>query len=581
MTTEDLVQEVRNAMNLRDPKKLRELQPHLAEQSTLSGKALEHYVRGLIDEFTGSFNDALVHYDRALEQYTEEHDDLWRSYVLNNIGCVHYFASDYSSAVEYFERTLEIKQRIGEPFTSELNNLGAVYFNIGDFPKAAEYWERALDLYLKKGAEGPVADVYLNLGNLYGSMDLDVERSIEMYQRCMEIDRRLGRWNHLVLALYVLALRLSDSNRHAEALVRVVEARELIDEGKGTEHRDGVLSTMLSILVASGRHEEAARLINEHSMLEIPNPVSRNSVLRSLASIRLHENDLEGGLQFLQEELASAEEHGLKSIAANVHLEIRELAKRMRSFDLYVQHNEAHLRLEEEVRGRDASIKLAVQRKERELETERAEAQRQRNLLYNTLPRAIADRILHGEDVSGDIYERSVILFLDIVDFTRRSSPLHPKQTTSLLQLLFTQFDEICERHSVMKVKTIGDSYMAAVFEGTSMEDMAIRGANAATEMMSISIEWPDGSPLQFRIGMHSGPSVAGVIGTNRLQYDVWGDTVNVASRMESTSEPGRIQVSEVFAQALKALEGDGLQERGTVEIKGKGQMKTYWLKGV
>jgi class 3 adenylate cyclase len=176
---------------------------------------------------------------------------------------------------------------------------------------------------------------------------------------------------------------------------------------------------------------------------------------------------------------------------------------------------------------------------------------------------------------------------LDIVGFTTHTSELDASVVVYLLQNIFTTFDAICAKHDVMKIKTIGDSYMAVAF-GTANQiaNSEQRIANTAVAMMSSTFTWPHtGERVMFRIGLHCGPVVAGVLGTERMQYDVWGDTVNVASRMESTSEPGRIHVSSSFALAVKGEMTKGrtghaltIRERGTMEIKGKGMMKTYWL---
>jgi len=145
------------------------------------------------------------------------------------------------------------------------------------------------------------------------------------------------------------------------------------------------------------------------------------------------------------------------------------------------------------------------------------------------------------------------------------------------LSEIFKVCDEVCKQHGLTKIKTIGDSYMAVAGVPEPLNDHATQAARAAISMVRGLKS--AGKPA-VRVGLHCGPLVAGIVGEERLQYDVWGDTVNVASRMESTGEPGRIHVSQAFAQALSGREGDGLRERGTLVVKGKGQMKTYWLEG-
>jgi len=189
-------------------------------------------------------------------------------------------------------------------------------------------------------------------------------------------------------------------------------------------------------------------------------------------------------------------------------------------------------------------------------------------VLHSTLPKHIADRVARGE-VVNDQFNSVAVLFMDIVGFTTISAQMDASDVVNLLDSVFTMCDAVVNTHGLTKIKTIGDSYMAVAFENITS------AGYAALELLDTIAD------ISVRIGIHCGPVVAGVLGKERLQYDVWGDTVNVASRMESTSEPGRIHVSEAFAHAVQQIKTDGpfsIVERGTVEIKGKGMMTTYWL---
>jgi class 3 adenylate cyclase len=260
------------------------------------------------------------------------------------------------------------------------------------------------------------------------------------------------------------------------------------------------------------------------------------------------------------------------------------LAQKRNDFAGYIEHNNEYQRITEEVRGRDATLKMAMMEAERNMEGERREREKERALLYGALPESVANRMLRGEDVSGDHFDHASVMFLDVVGFTTNAHDLEPRVVTNVLDDVFNAIDEICATHNVTKIKTIGDAYLAVAFphDDQSTEQNI---ASVALAIQQLQFTWPNESPLQFRIGLHSGPVVAGVIGKQRLQYDVWGDTVNTASRMESASEPGRIHISEAFATLMPATSaGDSFErplqvmERGEIDIKGKGTMTTYWL---
>ncbi|MCG6560609.1 adenylate/guanylate cyclase domain-containing protein [Ruegeria sp. 1NDH52C] len=204
-----------------------------------------------------------------------------------------------------------------------------------------------------------------------------------------------------------------------------------------------------------------------------------------------------------------------------------------------------------------------------------AEYARSETLLYNLLPEDIAARLkLEPDRTIADSLPKVAILFADIVNFTPRSAQMQPEEIVEFLNRIFTEFDHLAEKHGLEKIKTIGDAYMVAAGMPKPVGDPVHRVAEMALDMLKVAETLPDA--VELRIGLHAGPAVAGVIGNRKLFYDVWGETVNTASRMESHGEPGRIQVTEA---AKAELDGRYIFEsRGTVEVKGMGPIETWWL---
>lgn len=219
-----------------------------------------------------------------------------------------------------------------------------------------------------------------------------------------------------------------------------------------------------------------------------------------------------------------------------------------------------------------------VQRAEKLLEREH---ERSESLLQNILPKAVIARLKGGESTIADRYTNVTVVFSDIVDFTRLSTLLAPKDLVAKLNQIFSRFDELVDIYGLEKIKTIGDAYMVVCGLPEPRHDHVEVAAEFAMRMQDEvkKIKNEEGREFNVRIGIHTGPAVAGVIGTKKFAYDVWGDTVNTASRMESHGIPGEIQVSSDSYHLLK--DKFTFESRGAVDIKGKGQMHTYLLKGM
>ncbi|MBK9246934.1 MAG: adenylate/guanylate cyclase domain-containing protein, partial [Ignavibacteria bacterium] len=248
--------------------------------------------------------------------------------------------------------------------------------------------------------------------------------------------------------------------------------------------------------------------------------------------------------------------------------------------------------------------------RDKEIEIERAKASGERKILDNILPKEITARLINGENPIADHFESVSVLFMDIVDFTPLATSITAQQLVHLLNAIFSAADGVMREFGLEKIKTIGDAYMAVAGAPVVQADHVARAAQAALKLLDVmenlvvtfpenygDRSWIQSIPeIQVRIGLHCGSAAAGVVGENKFLYDLWGDAVNTASRMESHGEPGKIHISEEFLKKLLMVNGEWLMEesddfssltinhlpltiipRGEMDIKGKGMMKTYF----
>ena len=286
----------------------------------------------------------------------------------------------------------------------------------------------------------------------------------------------------------------------------------------------------------------------------------------------------------------------------HVHKSLSELYSKQGRISDELYHFRKYHELEKEVQNEEAKKKaeqLDYERKtaerEKQLAVERAEAATVKRILHNTLPPIIADRLINNETFIADSYPNVSVLFMDLVNFTRIAAIIPPRHLIYLLNTIFSNADAVMEKHGLEKIKTIGDAYMAVAGAPVHQDDHVQRAALAAIDVMeamnTLSVVIPEElgetswtehvGEIQVRIGLHCGESIGGVIGDKKFTFDLWGDAVNTASRMESHGEAGKIHVSEAFKNALvQTQHAVSLQfiSRGEIEIKGKGMMRTYFL---
>lgn len=491
---------------------------------------------------TGDYPSSLEYNLRALALFEELGARRGAAVVTGNIGTMHYYSGDYPLALEHYHRALVLRGELGDRpgVARTTNGIGNVYFATGDFPAALEHFRRALALQEDLGDRQGVATAAHDIGNVYAQTG-DYPLALDYYRRALVLHEDLG-------------------NRQGVATCQV---------------------RVLDVYVNMGDDAEALAMLQSIDQLQIDDPAARVERDLQRATLQERSGNIEAAIETLHATLTEALDYTLRPAAAHTHLRLREIAITSNDFPKYIEHNNEYSRISEEIRGQQAALRLAMFETDRRMEAERRERERERALLYGALPRSVADRMIRGEIVKGDHFPDAAVFFADVAGFTSGSSALEASQVVRMLAQVFDAFDRICDEHAVIKVKTIGDSYMC--FKGDAAADENVAAlARVALDVNRSTFTWPDGSPICFRIGMHVGPVTAGVIGTQRLQYDVWGDTINIASRMESSGEPGRIHVSELFAQRVSNFAGNlcapSVVCRGVMEVVDIGPMTTYWL---
>jgi adenylate cyclase len=622
-TLEEIREDFDHAKNRSDAPALRALALEMQSLGTPEAAAHAHHALGVAEGLAGDFASALEHYRRALAFHEERGDRAGVASVSTNIGNAYLKIGDFASALESYGRSRELYEELGNRGGVALvtGNIGIVFNNTGDFASALEHYHRALAVLEELGKLDSVARNTQRIGSVYSSTG-DYDTALDYYRRAQVLSEELGDHAGVANVISSIGSLYKYTGDDLSALDHYRRSLAMFEQLGDRASIVRAVGNVISMLAKLDRYDEAEELLALQGTMPMDDPAVRTQRETNRASLAEHRRDLESAHQHLQEALSIALHAGLRAYAAECRRYLRDLAQKRNDFAGFIEHNAEYLRLTEEVRGKEATQRIAIMEAERRMEGERRDREKERALLYSALPESIADRMIRGDDVSGDHFDHAAVMFLDVVSFTSNTSSLPPSDVVKMLENIFSTIDAFCDTHNVVKIKTIGDSYMC--FRGDADASTNARSiALVALDVMQYAFTWPNGTPLQFRAGIHIGPATAGVIGTQRLQYDVWGDTVNVASRMESSGEAGRVHVSEAFADNLKSNQESRIKNpiseshevshevshavshavshevshevshavplvtrhlslvtlfRGSIDIKGKGLMQTYWL---
>jgi tetratricopeptide (TPR) repeat protein len=585
-----------------------------------------------------NYPKALEYYEKTLNIVEEIGDKRNIGTCLGQIGIVYLSLSNYPKALEYYEKALKIAEEIGDKNSigSHLGNIGKVYCSLSYYPKALEYYEKALKIAEEIGDKSSQYNNKAQIGGLHLSIALDTLKPAS--------DSLKKENLRLALSFTRTALdgfkeiKAEDNIRECETnLSKIYEAmgdyKSAITHFKESQIlKDSIFSgenqKKIAQLEAKRENEvkqkeiELLKKDNQIQELDIAQKSQQMNLLKKNQEIQsLELSKRSNDLSLLQKDKELTElDLKQKNIESESSAKEISLLNKNKDYDQVVRSSLIGvlsfiflifvLVLFFLWRKRKDNKLLKIKNETIEIEREKSDS-----LLHNILPPPIALRLKEGESTIADHFDEASVIFLDISHFTHLSKDSSPEKVVGVLNKIYTEFDKIAEKHGLEKIKTIGDCYMAASGVPTQRDDHAEAAALFAIEAMKVAqmtetsmfSDKHEGKIL-FRCGIDCGPIVGGVIGEKKFIYDLWGDTVNTASRMEEYGEPGRIQVTERFFRKLYSGNGELIsgveslgigygvlgmeekkviiysktkfrfEERGEIEIKGKGKMRTYFM---
>ncbi len=537
---------------------------------------------GSVSNATGNREKALEYLQRALESAKIAHPSAIPN-IMSRIASVYTAQKQYEKAFEQGQQALAMAQHNHSFFVMQLALLfiGRIYEATNNFPQAEAQYHYALRLIDSSGVINTLSlSIFQALTQLYTKQ----ERYDEAFRLCKQVIALARTFDDT----RALAGSLADIGGLYLLRGKTHEAIDSYRQALPYAEKNGQLQQLRTVAnklsEAFEQEKNYAKALEYHKLGKTySDSILRQDRTRQVANLeanyRLEKQKLETNT-FRAEaaaERAVAERQRWVSLAVGAALALAValgivLFRSNRAKDRATKEilHQQHILEEQAVEIELANTALHVAH------------ERSEELLLNVLPTIIAERLKSGERTIADKFDSVTVLFADVVGFTQLSASTTPEGLVSLLDALFSGFDELAEQFGLEKIKTIGDAYMVVGGLPIATQDHCERVARFALAMQPLVNDMAEKFAIQglaMRIGLHTGEVVAGVIGKKKFAYDLWGDTVNTASRMESHGEAGKIHVTEECFNLLKHK--FTFEERGKLEVKGKGSMQTYFLTGI
>lgn len=509
---------------------------------------------------------------------------------------------------------------------------GSAYIRLGDYDQALQAFFKSADYALKIGDQRALGNSYISIANVYSENSNSKVAAI-YYSKGLESLRKAKDTLTLGRALFNVGDEYIRINKLDSAFAYTKEASKIFQKYGNIHHQAYSLGNLGRINAKLGNDDDAEENLNMAINLLEPfaDLGAMSEFLTYMADIYFNKGRKEKALEFAERSLELALKYGLKEDIAEANLKLSELYEKAGNIDESYTHFKAYIAYRDSVKNIESIREMAnlrtnfeVSKKQTEVDLLSQQKKNQRTiviativalvlilllalglyrrnkfigrtkkiiereknrseiLLLNILPQETATELKEKGKVQPKRFDSVTILFTDFKNFTHYAENLSPEELVESVDFYFSEFDRIVEKYGLEKIKTVGDAYMCAAGVPFPSKDHALQVMSAACEMIQFveeakNLNSEKETRFEMRIGINTGPVIAGVVGTKKFAYDIWGDTVNIASRMESSSEAGRINISENTYKLVK--DQFECEYRGEISAKNKGMMKMYFVK--
>lgn len=551
----------------------------------LKGQAYSKNGYGYVWSMAGDYTKALENYEEALDLFLNLGDKQGVAYVNNNIGTVYESIGAMDKALEYFVKSLKLNEEIDnkEEMATNYNNMGFINSKMNNFDEAFVYYTKALEIYEVLDNKMGLIDTYMNLGSFFREFER-YEESYGFFKKALTLAVEINKQDKISEGLVNLA-SLNEVSGKLDVALKLYKSS--LDISKKFNLKEDIINAYNNIGTVYNKLKEYELAIQNHEKAyelakEITYREGLESSLKNLANDYQKNEDYESANYYyvLYSEFKDAlrEEESAKNFANSQTLyetEKKDKEIKAQKEEILLKEKKARIQMIIIILALIFLLIVAVF-----LIIIAKEKKKSEKLLLNVLPKKVADDLKKYGKTEPEKFDNVTVYFSDVVGFTNMSSKFDPAFLINELNDIFTTFDNIMEKHNCERIKTIGDAYFAVCGLPTPNEKHAENITNASLEIMEALKKRNENSEVEWkiRIGIHTGSLVGGVVGIKKYIYDLFGDTVNTASRMESNSEPMRINMSDSTYEIVK--DKYEFIEREPMEVKGKGIFKMYFLEG-